>query len=64
MEEQDYIDLQTLLAKLRVYCLKAIGNPNIETSERERNYKMIRNVDNIRQQIPLIVDNGTISTIK
>lgn len=64
MEEQDYIELQTLLAKLRVHCFKAIGNPDIETPERERNYKMIRNIDNIRQQMPLIIDGGTIGLIK
>lgn len=64
MEEQDYIELNTLLAKLRVNCLKTIGNPDIDTSMRERNYKIIRNIDNIRNYMPLKVDEGTIGIIK
>ena len=38
MEEQDYIELNTLLAKLRVVCLKEIGNPDTSTPERQQNY--------------------------
>ena len=60
MDEQDYIDLNTLLAKLRVVCLKEIGNSEIKTRDREKNYKLVRNIDNIRRQIPLKVGEGTI----
>lgn len=60
MEEQDYIELQTLLAKLRVSCLKEIGNPDIESSERERNFKMIRYIDHIRNYMPFRMNEGTI----
>lgn len=63
MEEHEYIELQTLLAKLRVVCLKEIGNPDIDTSEREHTFKLIRNIDNIRKQMPLKVGEGTISMI-
>ena len=52
MEEQDYIELNTLLAKLRVVCFKEIGNLETTTPERERNLKLVRNIDNIRRQIP------------
>ncbi len=64
MEEQDYIELNTLLAKLRVNCLKTIGNPEVDSKIREKNYKIIRNIDNIRNYMPLIVNDGTIGIIK
>ncbi len=73
MEEQDYIELNTLLAKLRVVCLKNIveidkqiceNNMIISRKERERNVNLVRNIDNIRRQIPLKVGEGTISLIK
>lgn len=41
MEEQDYIELNTLLARLRVYCLKNLSN-EIESTQRERSLKLIR----------------------
>lgn len=79
MEEQDYIELNTLLAKLRVVCLKNMteldqrllnSNPDnsayehINRKERERNINLVRNIDNIRKQMPLKVGEGTISLIK
>ena len=57
MEEQDYIELNTLLAKLRVVCFKIIENSNTNTLERERNYRLVRNIDNIRRQMPLKIEN-------
>lgn len=79
MEEQDYIELNTLLAKLRVVCLKnmteldqKLWNSNPDDSaykyrnrqERERNINLVRNIDNIRRKMPLKVGEGTISLIK
>lgn len=73
MEEQDYIELNTLLAKLRVVCLKNTveidkkiceNNMIISRKERERNINLVRNIDNIRRQMPLKVGEGTISLIK
>ena len=64
MDENDYIELNTLLAKLRVNCLKEIGNPDIESKIREKNYKLIRSIDNIRNYMPLRVEDGTIGIIK
>lgn len=78
MEEQDYIELNTLLAKLRVVCLKNIteldqrllnSNPDnsayeqINRRERERNINLVRNIDNIRRQMPLKVGEETISLV-
>lgn len=59
MEEQDYIELNTLLARLRVQCLKNLIN-EIESTQRERSLKLIRNIDNIRNNMPLKVGEGTI----
>jgi hypothetical protein len=59
MEEQDYIELNTLLARLRVNCLKNLSN-EIEFKQRERSLKLIRNIDNIRNNMPLKVEEGTI----
>lgn len=75
MEEQDYIELNTLLAKLRVVCLKNMSNLDLLNvcensksartirSERERNVHLVRNIDNIRKQIPLKVGNDIISIL-
>ncbi len=60
MDEQDYIELNTLLAKLRVVCFYKIGNPKTSTPDRERNYRLVRNIDNIRRQMPLKIEDGTI----
>ena len=50
MEENDYVELNTLLAKLRVVCFRNIGNPDTSTKEIERNLKLVRNIDNIRRR--------------
>ncbi len=78
MEEQDYIELNTLLAKLRVICLrdmteldKKLWNSEPDNSayrhmnrrERERNVALVRNIDNIRKQMPLKVGESTITVI-
>lgn len=59
MEEKDYVELQMLLAKLRVICLKEMGNPNIEEKEREKQIKLVRSIDNIRTKMPLNLDIGS-----
>lgn len=73
MEEQEYIELNTLLAKLRVICLKDIiqldeniceENIRIVRKEKERKIGLVRNIDNIRKQMPLKIKEGTISIIK
>lgn len=64
MDENDYIELNTLLAKLRVNCLKEIGNPDIDCKIREKNYKLIRNIDNIRNYMTLKLEDGVVGIIK
>lgn len=56
MEEKDYIELQMLLAKLRVICLKEIGNKDLDPKEREKQFKLVRSIDNIRTKMPLNLD--------
>lgn len=48
MNENEYIELQNLLTKLRVQNLKLIGDLNIEQSTRDKSYRMIRYIDFIR----------------
>lgn len=64
MEEQDYIELNALLTKLRVVCLKTMGkidanlnadNMRISRRMREENVSMIRSIDNIKRFMPLQV---------
>lgn len=74
MEEQDYIKLDELLAKLRVVCLKRLSqnenyaeNKNVMKmirKENEKNLKIIRNINYIRTNMPLQIDEGNISIIK
>ena len=64
MEEQDYIELNTLLSKLRVICMKNMSkldvnlnadNMRISRRMREENVSMIRSIDNIKRLMPLQV---------
>ena len=64
MEEQDYIELNALLTKLWVVCLKTMGkidanlnadNMRISRRMREENVSMIRSIDNIKRFMPLQV---------
>ena len=65
VEEQDYIELNTLLTKLRVICMKNMGeldvnlnadNMRISRKIREENVSMIRSIDNIKRLMPLRID--------
>lgn len=64
MDEKDYIELQTLLTKLRIVCFKTIGNPNTITRIREENYRIVRNIDYIRRVMPLKLDMEETTSIK
>ncbi len=48
-----------LLAKLRVICLKEIGNQDLDAKEREKQFKLVRNIDNIRTKMPLKLETGS-----
>lgn len=70
MKEQDYIELDILLSKLRVICLKNLSqngnyseNENITKlirKENEKALRIIRNIDYIRTNMPLQVEDSTI----
>lgn len=70
MKEQDYIELDVLLAKLRVICLKNLSqngnyseNENITKlirKENEKALRIIRNIDYIRTNMPLQVEDSII----
>lgn len=64
MDEQEYIELNTLLTKLRVVCLKTLGKIDVNLNEdnmrilrrmREENVSMIRSIDNIKRFMPLSI---------
>lgn len=54
MEEEEYIQLQHLLTKYRVFCLKMYGNMNVMSNIRESYRGQIRSIDNLRAKMPVI----------
>lgn len=48
MEEDEYIQLQTLLAKFRIVAMKEMGDAKTTTKTREKNLKIIRHIDYLR----------------
>ena len=58
MDEKDYIELQTLLVKLRVIALKEISNPNLVPQCRDRDMKIIRYVDWLRNNAIIYIQEG------
>lgn len=59
MEEEDYIQLQTLLAKFRVVAMKEMGDMNTPMQIREKDLKIIRNIDYLRNNTILNIYGGT-----
>ena len=60
MEEDEYIQLDTLLSKLRVLYLKRYADIGLKTNERQNNLLLIRKVDSLRKNIPLKLSDVTI----
>lgn len=58
MEDKDYIELQTLLAKLRVAALKEISNPDVPSKTRDKDMKIIRYIDWLRNNTILYIYGG------
>lgn len=58
MDEKDYIELQTLLVKLRVAALKEISDPNLIPKFRDRDMKIIRYVDWLRNNTIISIFGG------
>lgn len=55
MEEEEYIQLQNLLTKYRVACLKMYGNPHVSTKIRESYRGQISSIDNLRKKMMLVI---------
>lgn len=53
MSESEYIQLQSLLAKLRVHLLKEICHPDLIKKYRDIDVKLIRSVDYLRKNTPI-----------
>ena len=56
MNEEDYILLQTLLAKLRIVAMKEYGDVRVSTKTREKDLQIIRKVDYLRNNITVKLD--------
>ena len=54
MNYQDYIDFQTLLAKLRVNCFRTLDNKLLKSKKRDKNIKMIRAIDYLKNNTTLV----------
>lgn len=53
MKEKDYITLQTLLAKLQVEAMKEMGAADTPMKIREKDLRIIRNIDYLRNHAML-----------
>lgn len=60
MDENEYIELQTLLAKFRVAAMKEMGASDTPTKIREKDLKIIRYIDFLRNNTILNLYGGTI----
>ena len=60
MNEEDYIDLQNLLIKLRVSLLKELDSKTLPIKQRDKDYRMLRSVDNLRKNVEVIPNEITI----
>lgn len=58
MEEQDYIELQTLLSKLRVAAMKEMGDKDTTTEIRQKDLQIIRRIDYLRNNVILKLNGG------
>ena len=60
MEEADYIQLQTLLAKFRVVAMKEYGAEGTPTKTREKDLQIIRRIDYLRNNTILNLYGGNV----
>lgn len=60
MGEEEYVELQNLLTKLRVVALKELGFNGIDTRYRNQLIKIVRKVDWLRNNILLKINNESI----
>lgn len=57
MEEEEYVTLQDLLVKLRIFVLKELSDPNLASRSRDIDIKMIRSIDTLRKNTPVLLDS-------
>ena len=57
MDEEEYIQLQTLLAKFRVVAMKEFGAESTPTKIKEKDLKIIRKIDYLRNKIDYLRNN-------
>jgi hypothetical protein len=55
MEEEEYIQLQHLLTKYRVFCMKMYGDIKLKSGIRESYRGQIGSIDNLRKKMPIIL---------
>lgn len=55
MEEEEYIQLQHLLTKYRVYCMRMYGDVNLRGNMRESFRGQIGSIDNLRKKMDVIL---------
>lgn len=60
MEEEDYIQLQTLLAKFRVVAMKEYGAKDTPPKTREKDLQIIRKIDYLRNNTILSLYGGNV----
>ena len=60
MSEEEYIQLQNLLTKLRVHLLKEIAFSGLIQKHRDIDIKMIRSIDNLRKNAPIVIKGDEI----
>ena len=58
MNEEDYIELQTLLAKFRIAAMKEYGAEDTPSNIRQKDLKIIRNIDYLRNNTILNIYGG------
>lgn len=56
MGEAEYIQLNNLLTKYRVKCLKEYSMDNRNTKYRQKMLSQVRSIDNLRKNMILIID--------
>lgn len=58
MEEKEYIELNFLLTKYRIYCLKKYANIELDSKTRRKAIIQVNHIDAIRKGMDLIIEEG------
>ena len=55
MDEEEYIELQNLLTKYRVHCMKKFGDMRLSAENRHGYLLQIRHIDHLRSKMDMTV---------